>query len=145
MEKAALALEDLETRLRGPRCRFRERAAVVAAAENLLAEAGSERWLTLTVSESVEETFQQEHRGRPGTDTRYVRTPRKRFHLKWEPKRETMDYDAQTDGLFPLITNDDKLSAVDLLKKYKYQPQLGVRLFYVQKVPVAGPPFSRGF
>jgi hypothetical protein len=126
MEKGILALEILETRLRGKRCRFGNRSAVVKAVETELAATSADRWLSVTIEEKTEDTFRQEKKGRPGTTTRYRRRQKLRFHLQWQPRSDNIEYDAKTDGMFPLITNDN-LSAGDLLQKYKYQPQLEKR------------------
>lgn len=127
IEKGILALEVMETRLRGKRCRFGNRSAVANAVESALATTGADRWLSVTIDEKIEDHFRQETKGRPGTTTRYRRRQKSRFHLQWQPRPETIDYDARTDGMFPLITNDDNLPAGDLLQKYKYQPQLEKR------------------
>lgn len=127
IEKGILALETLETRLRGPRSRIRNRAALAKAAEQALHLAGAQRWLTFSIHERPEDSFTQEKRGRPSSGTRYVRQRRPRFSLQWAPRADTIDYDARTDGMFPLLSNDDVLSARDLLEKYKFQPQLEKR------------------
>jgi len=125
IEKGILALEILETRLRGKRCRFENRAAVVKAVESELM--GIDRWLSVTIEEKTEARFHQEQMGRPGVDTRYRRSQKLRFHLQWQQRHENIEYDAKSDGMFPLITNDLNLAAGDLLRKYKYQPQLEKR------------------
>jgi len=127
MEKGVLALEILETRLRGKRCRFKNRLAVEKAVETTLAETATDRWLSVTIEEKTEDNFRQDAKGRPGLTTRYRRRQKLRFHLQWQPRPETIDYDAKTDGMFPLITNDNNMSANDMLQKYKYQPQLEKR------------------
>jgi transposase len=127
IEKGILALEVLETRLRGKRCRFGNRSAVDKAVETALTTTGANRWLSITIEEKTEDHFRQETKGRPGSTTRYRRRQKNRFHLQWQPHPETIEYDAKTDGMFPLITNDENLPAGELLQKYKYQPQLEKR------------------
>ena len=127
IEKGILALEVLETRLRGKRSRFKDDASVSQAAETALQATGAQRWLDFTVHEVIEESFRQETQGRPGARTRYLRRQRRRFRIEWRPCPETIDYDAHTDGMFPLLTNDENLQAADMLEKYKYQPQLEKR------------------
>jgi transposase len=143
IEKGVLALEVLETRLRGKRARFRDRAAVSQAVDIALHGADAQRWLTVTIQEVVENTFQQERPGRPSARTRYLRRQRPRFHLEWQPRTDAIDYDARTDGMFPLLTNDDGLSAVTLLEKYKYQPQLEKRHEQLKTVRAIAPVFLK--
>lgn len=139
IEKGIVAVEALETRLRGKRARFRDRATVAQAVDTDLRLAGAGRWLTVTISEVLEDSFHQERPGRPSTGTRYLRSRRPRFHLDWKPHADTIDYDARTDGMFPLLTNCDDLPAADLLEKYKYQPRLEKRHEQLKTVRAVAP------
>jgi len=139
IEKGILALEVLETRLRGKRSRFRDIDSVSQAAQTALQETGAQRWLAFTIHEITEESFRQEKQGRPGSKTRYLRRQRRRFRIQWRPAPETIDYDAHTDGMFPLLTNDLDLSAADVLEKYKYQPQLEKRHEQLKTVRAVAP------
>lgn len=139
IEKGILAMEVLETRLRGKRSRFKDDASVSQAAETALQAAGAQRWLDFTIHEVIEDSFRQETQGRPGSRTRYLRRQRRRFRIEWRPRPETIDYDAHTDGMFPLLTNDEKLPAADVLEKYKYQPQLEKRHEQLKTVRAVAP------
>jgi transposase len=143
IEKGMLALEALETRLRGARCRFRERGAVLQAATAALTTAAAERWLAVDVAEVLEARFRQAGPGRPSPRTHYLRQPRRRFRLTWHPIAATIDYDAHTDGLFPLITNAEDLTAGALLEKYKYQPRLEKRHEQLKTVYAVAPVFLK--
>lgn len=127
IEKAERALEEFRQRLRGPRCRYTRRGAVADAAAQLVATAGAARWVGVDVREQAEPVFRQEHRGRPGCATRYLRRQRLRFDVTWSATVATIHYDAQCDGIFPLITNDRDLSLAEILTAYKYQPRLEKR------------------
>ena len=141
IEQAGLALEDLRTRLRGPRCRYPSRGAVAETAATLVAQAGASRWLTLEVREQPEPIFRQEHRGRPGRTTRYLRRQRLRFEVEWSPILATIEYDARCDGIFPLVTNDRALTLTAVLVAYKYQPQLEKRHEQLKSVYAVAPVF----
>ena len=139
IEKGILALETLETRLRGPRTRFRDRAALAKAAEQALRLSGAQRWLAFSIHERSEDSFRQDQRGRPGAGTRYVRQRRQRFSLQWSPRAQIIGYDAHTDGMFPLLCNDDALSPREILEKYKFQPQLEKRHEQLKSVRAVTP------
>lgn len=100
------AIEGLEHRLVAPRSRLRTRVAAEEAAAAVLEGAGAGRWVTYAVTEETEVSFAEERRGRPGADTRYRRREKTVFHVTATVKAETVAYDARTDGLFPLVTND---------------------------------------
>ncbi len=71
--------------------------------------------------------YTQSSAGRPGKDTQYVRKTRERFGIHWQMCGETFAYDDRTDGIFPLMTNDESLSVREALAAYKRQPALEKR------------------
>ena len=127
IQKATEALSDLRERLQGPRTRFRERPKVEQAVTEVLADAGASCWLLVEIEEQEEETFRQATRGRPNDQTRYLKEARLRFTLTWKLNVEAISESAREDGVFPLLTNDRKLSATEVLQAYKRQPLLEKR------------------
>jgi transposase len=127
IQRGAEALGDLRQRLRGPRTRFRERSKVEQAVTEVLAEAEASSWLLVEIEEQEEETFRQATRGRPSEQTKYLKETRPRFTLTWKLNVEAISEAAREDGVFPLLTNDRKLSATEVLRAYKRQPLLEKR------------------
>jgi transposase len=127
IQRGAEALGDLRERLRGPRTRFRERSKVEQAVAEVLAEAEASSWLLVEIVEQEEETFRQATRGRPSEQTKYLKEIRPRFTLTWKLNVEAISEAAHEDGVFPLLTNDRKLSATEVLRAYKRQPLLEKR------------------
>ena len=121
-----LKLEQLETRLRNQRTRLRSRDAVIEAADKALGEF-VHRWVDYEILEEKETVFKQEKRGRPNSNTRFKCMVQKRFHVTWSSRKKNIDFDARSDGMFPLITNCENLSLVEVLDNYKYQPWLEKR------------------
>ena len=105
------ALSDLRERLQGPRTRFRERSKVEQAMAEILAAAEARSWLLVEIEEQEEETFRQATRGRPSEQTKYLKETRSRFTLTWKLNVEAISEAEREDGVFPLLTNDRKLSA----------------------------------
>ena len=87
----------------------------------------------------MQETFRQERRGRPGTDTRYRRHTATRHTISWDTRLDVLAYDAATDGCFPLITNDTTLTDAEVLTAYRYQPNLERRHHLLKSVQDAAP------
>ena len=102
IEAGTAAIDELATRLAGPKTRLKTRAAVEQAAAKALADTGSARWLEVTVTETVQDSFGQDKRGRPGAQTRYRRITRTRHTLTWATRDDAIAYDAASDGCFPL-------------------------------------------
>ena len=123
MEKAVNAISSLNRKLSG-RSRIKTREDLAAKADLLMSQA--KRYLSYTIHEEETEIFRQSKRGRPGPDTVYVRSVKKRFRITTEPVRENIAYDERCDGMFPLITNTS-LTPEEVLQNYKYQPRLEKR------------------
>jgi hypothetical protein len=134
IEKGLAAIEALEARLVAPRSRLRSRVAATEAAASALSEAGGTRFVTASVTEETLESFSQEKRGRPGEKTRYRRREKTVFHVTAELNAPTIAYDARSDGLYPLITNDTTITPAEVLAAYRYQPNLE-RRHHVLKGP----------
>ncbi len=127
IDRARHALGELSERLAGPRARITTRVAAEEAAAALLTTSGGERWVSVTVIETVEERYRQEKRGRPGNDTRYRKIAKTRYALEVSVDAEQVRYDAASDGCFPLTSNDSELTHTRVLGAYRYQPNLEKR------------------
>ena len=100
---------------------------VEQAVAEVLAEAEASSWLLVEIAGQEEETFRQATRGRPSEQTAYRKETRLRFTLTWKLDLETISEAEREDGVFPLLTNDRKLSATEVLRAYKRQPLLEKR------------------
>jgi transposase len=139
IEAGVAALEALDSKLAGPRSRFKTRVAVEQAATAALTDTHAERWVTFTVTESVTKTYKQERAGRPGPKTRYQEVLTSRFALQADIALDHVAYDAASDGCFPLITNDRGLTDAEVLAAYRYQPNLERRHHLLKSVQDAAP------
>lgn len=128
IDRAVRGLQELKDRLASPKTRLRRRGKVDKAIEQILDAAGAKRWIEVSLTRHQEKRYRQSKPGRPGPDTTYRRKTRLRFDITWTPHEENRRYDLRTDGIFPLITNDTRLSLKRLLKAYKLgQPRIEVR------------------
>ena len=127
IEKASAAIEGLQKKLQGKRCRLKIRERVQQVAEELLRGSGGERWVRAEIQECSEPVYRQEKRGRPGPKTRYLRRQRSRFSVTARLRTDVVTADARSDGMFPLITNCRDMSLKAILQAYKFQPRLEKR------------------
>jgi transposase len=127
VDRALGELADLHQKLNGPRPRYHEQAKVAAAVEAILETRGVKCWITTTITERVVEKYHQEGRGRPTEKTRYIREVSTRFELTWAINHAALAAEQVGDGIFPLITNDLKLTEQELLLAYKGQPMVEKR------------------
>jgi transposase len=133
------ALTELNERLAGPRARITTRVGVDDAATEIVDTGSAEQYISFTVTETTEETFRQEKRGRPGNDTRYRKLTKTRFHVTATVDADQVRHDAASDGCFPLISNDHQLTDTEILIAYRYQPNLEKRHHQLKSVHDAAP------
>ena len=136
-------LTDLNERLAGPKSRLKTKVAVEEAVAAILDDTGAGRWLTTEVTDRAEEHFRQEHRGRPGAETRYRKVVRHFFGVSWSIREDQILADAASDGCFPLITNDRSMTPAELLAAYKYQPNLERRHAQLKGTQLVAPVFLK--
>lgn len=143
IQSASLGLEQLQVKLQGPRSRLRMRAAVAAAADEILNKDSARRWIDYEITSTEEPKFRQEKRGRPGKKTRWRRKLTTRFDLAFRLRDDQVQYDARCDGIFPLVTNCE-LSVGDVLEAYKAkQPMVEKRHDLLKNVEAATPIFLK--
>ena len=141
--KGIAALDDLNQRLASPRTRIKTTVTVEAATVAALDHAGASRWVNFTVTEATEESFRQEKRGRPGANTRYRKLTRTHHRVHWHVNDDVVARDAASDGCFPLITNDQNITAAEVLAAYRYQPNLERRNHMLKGPQAVAPVYLR--
>jgi transposase len=122
--RACKELDVLKAKLEGPRSRYSTLKAVELAVSEILANTGTGSWMLYQIQPWQKESYRQERRGRPGKDTRWRRRVKMCFRLSWEISEEKVRQDALSDGIFPLLTNCDDLSFLEILTAYKTKQPL---------------------
>ena len=135
------ALDELNQRLASPKTRIKTVVAVQAAAAAALDKAGAARWIGYQITEATDQSYRQEKRGRPGNDTRYRKISRTHHRVAFHVDENRVAHDAASDGMFPMITNDKRMSAAELLAAYKYQPNLEKRHAQLKGTQLVAPMF----
>jgi hypothetical protein len=138
LNRATGALDALNARLEGKRCRFHDTAAVKAAADQTLAKHNCTQLLNVTIHQRTEERIRYESRGE-GRPLRQRKFTWQRFAISWEINQQALARHAAPDGCFPLITNDRTLPDTELLRAYRYQPNLEKRHHQLKTVQNAAP------
>jgi transposase len=139
IQRTLAALAELNERLAGPRARITTRVGVDDAATEIVDTGSAEQYVTFTITETTEETFRQEKRGRPGNDTRYRKLSKTRFQVTAHVDTDQVRHTAASDGCFPLITNHHDLTNTAVLIAYRYQPNLEKRHHQLKSVHDAAP------
>ena len=144
LERAAEELQLLKTKVEGPRSRLSNRAAIAEKVEHVLEHRAVRRWIRYALEERRQERYRQEKRGRSGPQTRWRRTVKIRYTVSWQPILENIAEDAQSDGVFPLLTNCRDLSVKEVLEAYRRkQPLIEKRHEMLKTVLAATPMFLK--
>ena len=139
LARAVQALERLQQQLAGQRPRLRARRQVELRVEEIRRRLSVERYLQVEVLAEQEHRFRQEHRGRPGPQTRYRRHTRRRWGLRWATDERAIAADHQSDGMYPLLTNDRRLTPREVLEAHKRQPIIEKRFEQLKTVHEIAP------
>jgi transposase len=127
IQRTLVLLADLQTRLQGPRTRFRQRALVEQAVARILEEQEVTSWVVVRIAEHSQDTYRQAGRGRPTEKTQYVKTTKPSYTLSWVLDQAQLSVAERDDGVFPLLTNDRSFDAEQVLRAYKRQPLIEKR------------------
>jgi len=137
LEKAERELLNLMPRLNKRKLKTRE--DIEAQIENILKKHKVHSFYEVSLTEVKESYRVQIGRGRPGPHTKYKKCVDTVFSLSWERDKETLKQEQNVDGIFPLLTTDESLSAKEVLLAYKYQPKLEKRFTQFKSVHDAAP------
>jgi len=127
IEKIRLELGKLRTRLHSPKTRFRTREKVQEAVDKILSVTSAGRVIDVQIEIKELKSYTQSTPGRPGANTQYAKKIETRYDLKIDLDLNHLADALATDGIFPLITNADQMSAEEVLRAYKRQPLIEKR------------------
>jgi transposase len=133
------ALDELKLRLASPKTRLRKPAVLEDHVERILARHSVKRYLTVRKFLLEEHRFKQSRRGRPGKQTTYRRLTRRRWDIQWEEDAAAVEYDRKSDGMYPLMSNDRKLTPAQVLEAHKGQPTIEKRFRQCKSVHEIAP------
>ena len=107
--------------------------------EKILKKYKVKEFLKISLTEVRQSYRVQIGKGRPGPKTKYKSCVEMVYSLVWERNKEALKREKNVDGIFPLLTTDDSLSAKEVLRAYKYQPRLEKRFTQFKSVHEAAP------
>ncbi|MCP4258016.1 MAG: IS1634 family transposase [Planctomycetes bacterium] len=118
---------------------LKTKEAIEAAAQSILATNNVAAFFYLEVGRLEERHQVQVGRGRPGKETKYQTRIDVLSTLSWTRKVSAIKDESNTDGIFPLLSTDERLSSKEVLQAYKYQPTLEKRFTQFKSIHNAAP------
>ena len=132
----------LQTRLNKYHLKTREQ--IVAAAKKILKDTRASKFLIIKIETGKSIKITHKKRGRPTPGIRGTKVYSDFFSMTFTINDQAIANDSLDDGVFPLITNlDDKYSAKDALKIYKFQPFLEKRHSQLKSYQEIAPVFLK--
>ena len=140
---ATQQLTALHERLLGARARLRGAAQIDLRVTEILDHYHVGRYLKVRRIVREEHTFKQDRRGRPGPDTVYRKLTRRRYDIEWSVDDAAVEYGQKSDGMYPLLCNDRKLTPTEILIAHKGQPRIEKRFEQIKTVHEIAPVFLK--
>ena len=140
MKKAEDMLRKIVIKLNKRKLKTRE--AIVGACEEILKKHKVEKFYNIDICESREESIVH-RKGRPKNNEKPTTVIKSIYTLSWIRNKESLEKEKKVDGVFPLLSTDNDLSAKDALIAYKYQPKLEKRFTQLKSVHNAAPLFCK--
>ncbi|MBW2002462.1 MAG: IS1634 family transposase [Deltaproteobacteria bacterium] len=137
LQKAESTLLAMLPKLNKKKLKMREK--IEKRIEEILKKYKVKELLKISLTEVKQSYRVQIGRGRPGPKTKYKKCVEMIYSLVWERNKEALRGEKNVDGIFPLLTTDDSLSAKEVLRAYKYQPRLEKRFTQFKSVHEAAP------
>ncbi len=137
LHKAESELFNLAPKLNKRKLKTREE--IEKRIEQILKAYKVKEFLEISLTEVKQSYKVQISRGKPGPNTKYKNCVEMVYSLVWEREKEALKREKNVDGIFPLLTTDESLSAKEVLRAYKYQPRLEKRVTPFKSVHEAAP------
>jgi len=120
-------LQEIRARIGRSKSRLNTIEQVTAAAQRVLQERNVEQWITFQVTEKEAHHQEKAGPGRKGPNSLYRIRVERTPALSWQINMQALQLESRVDGVFPLTTNDKKMSMREALDAYKRQPGLEKR------------------
>jgi transposase len=137
LEKAEGELNALNARLNTRK--LKTPREILSATDEILNRNDVKNLLKTELLANVQKSRRQQGKGRPSKETVYTTIANTVYTVAWCRDREAIKQDVRLDGIFPLLSTDASLKAVEVLKAYKYQPRLEKRFSQFKTVHNAAP------
>ena len=125
IRQAELELRELAAKV-GTRT-LRTRKAVNDRVRKILSGNKAAEFFETRIVTFTEIKYRHVRRGRPRPEDPMRKIETRKFRLEAVQNKEAIRREAHTDGVFPLITNSEKVGKREVLEIYKYQPYLEKR------------------
>ena len=136
-------LQQLRQRLASAKTRLRGAREIDLHVKLILDKHHVGRYLEVRRVVREAHVFKQTRRGRPGPDTAYRKITKRRFDVEWSTNEDAIAYDRRSDGMYPLMTNDRKHTAAQVLEAHEGQPMIEKRFEQIKTVHEIAPVFLK--
>jgi transposase len=135
LQRAQQELQEIRDGIGMKHSRLKTREIILEAAQKVLQKHKVEEWLKLDVV-TTEKRHERNGRGRPPKEgpRKVLIEMKPHYSLQWQIDAMALQIAARSDGVFPLVTNDKKMSMLEALDAYKRQPMIEKRFEQLKTV-----------
>ncbi|MCP4911889.1 MAG: IS1634 family transposase, partial [Oligoflexia bacterium] len=137
LRKTEVDLAKLSGKLNTRKLKTRE--DITDKIKKILEERGVMNYFHTALTEVKEEYKKQIGFGRPGPNTKYRIVSKKIYSLSYVRSQKVLKKEKNVDGIFPLLSTEQNITAKEALLAYKYQPRLEKRFTQFKSVHNAAP------
>jgi transposase len=134
IQRAEAKLQAISKKIGKKGSQLTSKEKIMEKAQKVLRKYRVEQWLKVDVDTTETEQKKKTGPGRPGPNSTYVTQKKVHYALRWNVDALTLQLEARSDGIFPLTTNDKKLSMLEALDAYKGQPMIEKRFQQLKSV-----------
>lgn len=141
-ERIETALDKLaqikDEKRRGPKTE----KALKTAADKIIQKYKVGEWINVSVNSKDVDEYKKTTKGAPSANATYLKVTKKVPYLITATDKNAIARSKAVDGLFPLTTNT-KLSAIEVLEAYKYQPNIEKQFSFIKSDIELAPVFLK--
>lgn len=134
IERAEQELQELRDSIGQKYSRATSTVKLAEAAQKIVAKRKVEHLIKIAASATKTERPQKIGPGRKGPKSIFRMEIEETLTLVWQVDTLVLEEEAKSDGIFPLATNDKKMSLKQALEAYKQQPRLEKRFQQLKTV-----------
>jgi transposase len=134
IQRAQEELQEIRDRIGQPYSRLKTKEKILEEAQKVLRERKVTQWIKVDVITTETKHEKKTGPGRPGPNSTYLMETQVLHSLQWQIDAVELQKESRSDGVFPLVTNDKKMSMLDALEAYKCQPMIEKRFEQLKTV-----------
>ena len=118
---------------------YKTKESILSKANEILEQHNVSEFIDIKLGTTRAKEVKQISKGRPSKNTQYKEIITELFTLSWSRNLFAIKEEMKIDGIFPLLSTNTIVTSKQVLKTYKYQPNIEKRFSQFKSVHNAAP------